>query len=133
MASSLRRSFTNSAAGAGFGKAITQLFTSQFKKGSECIICLTDFKEGDRVAALPCFDTHIFKEDCMKGYIEQYRGEKLLCPVCRREFQEKDIIWKVIKDDHKTDDPFGTKSKSGVSDADLKAQQKAAEIEIVPG
>ena len=65
---SLRRSFTNSA-NQGLGKALTQLFTSQFIKGSECIICLTDFKEGDKVASLPCFATHIFKADCMEGYI----------------------------------------------------------------
>ena len=42
----------------------------------ECIICLEEFKVGDKICYLPCF--HFFHSDCIKKWIDESKK----CPVC---------------------------------------------------
>ena len=47
--------------------------------GTECSICLEEFKKGDHVKVLPC--KHVFHEHCAKEWIVDVRG---VCPLCRQ-------------------------------------------------
>lgn len=58
------------------------LKTRVFKEGmhSECMICLVDFEEGERVGDLPC--GHVFHvEPCLKQWLQL----KNHCPLCHTE------------------------------------------------
>ena len=43
----------------------------------KCVICLYEFKKGDKVSTLPCL--HIFHIDCLKNWIIRNRS----CPICK--------------------------------------------------
>eukprot|EP01138_Halocafeteria_seosinensis_P006806 gb/GECG01006959.1/.p1 GENE.gb/GECG01006959.1/~~gb/GECG01006959.1/.p1 ORF type:complete len:217 (+),score=18.17 gb/GECG01006959.1/:1-651(+) len=49
------------------------------RSNQECAICADDFREGQRVACLPC--EHGFHEQCVDKWLRQ----KNTCPVCRYE------------------------------------------------
>ena len=94
----------------GLGASMIQMFTSQFTKTSECSICLLPFENMDKLAKLPCFDSHIFHEECMEEYMKAKiaKNEEIVCPYCRKPFKKEDIVKKVLKDDvaPATGDPF---------------------------
>lgn len=80
------------AASKGLGTVVGQMFTSQFTKESECTICLINFEKGNKLIKLPCFDTHIFHQECMEEYVkaEKAKNLALTCPICRKEFKEEE-------------------------------------------
>jgi len=53
---------------------------------NNCVICLSEFQIGERIAALPCL--HVFHYDCIKNWLIN----ELLCPVCKFEVTLKSII-----------------------------------------
>jgi len=46
--------------------------------GSECVVCLSGLKEGERVRRLAC--RHVFHKDCFDGWLEHFNFN---CPLCR--------------------------------------------------
>ena len=42
-----------------------------------CVICLEDFKNGDKACVLPC--VHIFHTNCVKEWLKT----KNFCPICK--------------------------------------------------
>ena len=44
-----------------------------------CIICLEDFKTGDKALILPCI--HLFHTECIKKWLESQNS----CPICKFE------------------------------------------------
>ena len=58
----------------------------QLKDEPRCVICLTDFKVGQKVSALPC--CHSFHTKCLDNWI--IRNTK--CPVCKFEVTLKNLI-----------------------------------------
>ncbi|KAH7433179.1 hypothetical protein KP509_07G057700 [Ceratopteris richardii] len=57
------------------------IYSSSKKKGSnvECVVCLTDFEEGETLCQLPkC--RHVFHKDC----IDMWLFSHTTCPLCRR-------------------------------------------------
>lgn len=48
-------------------------------QGSECCLCLDEYKVGDKVVMLPC--GHFFHEDCVQPWF----AKSLACPLCQRE------------------------------------------------
>ena len=53
---------------------------------NNCVICLSEFQIGERIAALPCL--HVFHYDCIKNWLIN----ELSCPVCKFEVTLKSII-----------------------------------------
>ncbi|KAH7433177.1 hypothetical protein KP509_07G057500 [Ceratopteris richardii] len=56
-------------------------YSSSMKKGSivECVVCLTDFEEGETLCQLPkC--KHVFHKDCIHMWLLTHTT----CPLCRR-------------------------------------------------
>ena len=53
---------------------------------NNCVICLSEFQIGEKIAALPCL--HIFHYDCIKSWLKT----DLICPVCKFEVTLKSII-----------------------------------------
>ena len=51
-----------------------------------CIICLTDFINGDRTTPLPCF--HMFHSDCIKSWLK----DKTICPVCKLDLTKNNLF-----------------------------------------
>lgn len=49
---------------------------------TECIVCLSDFQDGDRVRCLPC--KHVFHTAC----IDEWLGRDAHCPLCRNGLQQ---------------------------------------------
>ena len=52
-----------------------------FKNQDNCIICLNDFKEKEKVMKLGC--DHIFHVDCMKDWLENNKK----CPLCKKDIK----------------------------------------------
>lgn len=48
-------------------------------QGSECCLCLEEYKTGDNVVVLPC--SHFFHEDCVQPWF----AKSLACPLCQQE------------------------------------------------
>lgn len=42
-----------------------------------CVICLTDFQEGDKAIILPC--THLFHSECIRNWFQRNNT----CPICK--------------------------------------------------
>lgn len=47
-----------------------------------CVICLNDFKNGDKAIILPCI--HLFHKDCITSWLKQ--NDK--CPICKKNIQD---------------------------------------------
>ena len=52
-------------------------------KGENCIICLNEFKNGDKVYFLPCI--HHFHAVCLKEWVKSQN----ICPTCKFKFKNK--------------------------------------------
>ncbi|KAH9811127.1 hypothetical protein DFH28DRAFT_1110593 [Melampsora americana] len=52
-----------------------------------CVICLSDYKPGERVIQLKWCDKHIYHEDCLKPYMIHSRGHPS-CPICREPIEK---------------------------------------------
>ena len=50
-----------------------------------CVICLTEFKVGEKESTLPCL--HIFHSEC----IEKWINEKKWCPICKFDISLKSL------------------------------------------
>lgn len=78
--------------------------TGRSRSGEECAICLNDFRDDERLRAMPC--SHAFHYHC----ISQWLRRNAVCPLCRRpmfpdptreekkeevapELEEEDIEW----------------------------------------
>ena len=51
--------------------------TSSDSDNNKCLICLSDFAEGDKLTTLPCI--HTFHTDCISEWLRR----KHSCPVCK--------------------------------------------------
>ena len=51
----------------------------------KCVICLEDFKKGDKATTLPCI--HLFHTTCIGNWLET----KNYCPLCKFELTEQNI------------------------------------------
>ena len=58
----------------------------------QCMICLYEFKIGDKVCTLPCL--HIFHFDCLKNWIIRNR----LCPICKYDCSLESLLTNNIVD-----------------------------------
>jgi hypothetical protein len=47
-----------------------------------CVICLNDFKNGEKALILPCI--HLFHKDCIISWLKQ--NDK--CPICKKDIKE---------------------------------------------
>jgi len=52
-----------------------------FKNQDNCVICLNDFQEKEKVMKLGC--DHIFHVDCMKDWLENNKE----CPLCKKDIK----------------------------------------------
>lgn len=50
---------------------------------TDCIICYSNFAEGEDIIKLPCSDKHIFHEFCIKQWLKI----RSTCPTCRHDFK----------------------------------------------
>jgi hypothetical protein len=50
-----------------------------------CVICLEDFKSGEKATLLPC--VHIFHKNCIKNWLKS----KNSCPICKFELTRENI------------------------------------------
>lgn len=50
-----------------------------------CVICLDDFKIGEKVAALPCI--HFFHNSCIQNWIKKQKN----CPICKFELTQENL------------------------------------------
>jgi len=57
-----------------------------FPEQKSCPMTLMDFKEGDKIAKLPC--NHIFSHDAVMKWLKK---ENSRCPVCRKELASKEV------------------------------------------
>ncbi|KAL6982425.1 E3 ubiquitin-protein ligase [Sarracenia purpurea var. burkii] len=46
--------------------------------GSDCVVCLSKLKEGEKVRMLAC--SHVFHKECFDGWLDQLNFS---CPLCR--------------------------------------------------
>lgn len=69
------------------------------KAGNECVICYMEIENGDKVVTLPCFETHMFHEECYDNFQQSYdnRGMQLLCPYCRTSIDKNAVVKKIIQ------------------------------------
>jgi hypothetical protein len=51
--------------------------SSAAQQPANCVICMSDFEEGEELRTLPCF--HFFHSSCVDEWLK--RNSK--CPVCR--------------------------------------------------
>ncbi|XP_065881507.1 E3 ubiquitin-protein ligase RHA2A-like [Euphorbia lathyris] len=47
--------------------------------GSDCVVCLSTLKDGDKVRKLDC--RHVFHKECFDGWLDHLKFD---CPLCRR-------------------------------------------------
>jgi len=50
-----------------------------------CVICLEDFKSGEKATLLPC--VHLFHKNCIKSWLKS----KNMCPICKFELTRDNI------------------------------------------
>ena len=60
----------------------------------KCIICLDDFKNGDKVSFLPC--THFFHYKCINSWFKN----KNTCPLCKKEITQSLVFGKNDNNDN---------------------------------
>ncbi|KAF1887832.1 hypothetical protein Lal_00023840 [Lupinus albus] len=55
----------------------------------ECMVCLTEFEEGEKVRKLEC--KHTFHKECLDKWLHQYCAT---CPLCRKKVLPDDVMIK---------------------------------------
>ncbi|XP_027337835.1 E3 ubiquitin-protein ligase RHA2B-like [Abrus precatorius] len=55
----------------------------------ECSVCLSEFKEGEKVRSLKC--KHTFHKDCLDKWLQEYWAT---CPLCRKPVLPHDVVSK---------------------------------------
>lgn len=60
----------------------TQLLVNM-GNSNECVICLSDFVDGDDVIQLKCSKNHIFHYECLTKWIQSDSNRHGQCPICR--------------------------------------------------
>ena len=50
-----------------------------------CVICLEDFKNGDKAINLPCI--HLFHKDCIKSWLKKNN----CCPICKYKIDQNNL------------------------------------------
>ncbi|KAK7281044.1 hypothetical protein RIF29_08692 [Crotalaria pallida] len=55
----------------------------------ECSVCLSEFKEGEKVRKLKC--KHTFHKDCLDKWLQEYWAT---CPLCRKKLLPDDVVSK---------------------------------------
>ncbi|KAL3830844.1 hypothetical protein ACJIZ3_019646 [Penstemon smallii] len=55
--------------------------------GSDCVVCLNRFNEGDRLRELQC--RHVFHKDCLDGWMDQLNFS---CPICRAQLVDNERV-----------------------------------------
>ena len=58
-----------------------------FDSYKECVICMENFQQGQKVTALPCDQRHYFHSECILSWSERHRN----CPLCKKPYNAKDI------------------------------------------
>ncbi|XP_044491458.1 E3 ubiquitin-protein ligase RHA2B-like [Mangifera indica] len=53
----------------------------------ECLVCLSDFEDGDKVRKLNC--NHTFHKDCLDKWLQQYLAT---CPLCRTKVLPDEVV-----------------------------------------
>ncbi|KAK7305965.1 hypothetical protein VNO77_43878 [Canavalia gladiata] len=56
---------------------------------AECRVCLSEFKEGEKVRNLKC--KHTFHRDCLDKWLQEYWAT---CPLCRKQVLPHDVVSK---------------------------------------
>ncbi|CAL0329959.1 unnamed protein product [Lupinus luteus] len=56
---------------------------------NECMVCLTESEEGEKVRKLEC--KHTFHKDCLDKWLHQYCAT---CPLCRKNVFSDDVVIK---------------------------------------
>ena len=51
-----------------------------------CVICITDFKSGDKATMLPCI--HMFHTNCIQSWLKSNN----ICPVCKFKLTENNLV-----------------------------------------
>lgn len=67
----------------------------------ECMLCMTDMQDGEKVITLNCWPDHQFHEKCYQGMVEHFErtSTPLLCPLCRTPIEKDKTIKKLLKSD----------------------------------
>ena len=76
---------------------------------NECCICLEQFEPGSKVDVLACHPHHMLHEDCYNVFVasNEAKGNRLVCPMCRKPVDKQATRKKVLQVDAKEDaDPF---------------------------
>ena len=55
----------------------------------KCVICLEEFKNKEKVTALPCI--HLFHTPCIKDWLKKQK----ICPICKFELTQENLIKKM--------------------------------------
>ena len=69
----------------------------------ECVICLCDFEDGEKVKILGCSKgsaKHFFHEHCLKDWINKSGGVNARCPICRTTIDQdkiEDSVYKITE------------------------------------
>ena len=58
-----------------------------FDSYKECIICMENFQQGQKVTALPCDERHYFHSECILSWSERHRN----CPLCKKPYNANEI------------------------------------------
>ncbi|KAJ0039524.1 hypothetical protein Pint_26696 [Pistacia integerrima] len=53
----------------------------------ECLVCLSDFEDGEKVRKLNC--NHTFHKDCLDKWLQQYLAT---CPLCRTKVLPDEVV-----------------------------------------
>lgn len=47
---------------------------------NECIICLEEYQNDQKVIKLECHKSHMFHSECLREYVSKIKKDK--CPIC---------------------------------------------------
>ena len=65
----------------------TKTYNSKDFSENECIICLLDYEQGDKIVQLKCDHRHYFHEECAKIWCQK----KSHCPICNKSVHEEEM------------------------------------------
>ena len=60
---------------------------NEHPEGTECIICMEEYKEEDEVIELPCDTRHFFHAKCIYGWLEKNN----CCPLGKKPITIEDL------------------------------------------
>ena len=58
-----------------------------FSNETTCAICMSDFKETDKITPLPCDEKHYFHSECIIDWLSRNNS----CPFCKKEIKSEDL------------------------------------------